>query len=200
MPKTQITLVNGDARTTEFRVWSEWMAKAAFLFDRHLSLWDDDDPFSYNETASVAFLASAAALAGHVALAECCTEKLSAAADTAKARKRKRHGRGDLWLYTEKSGWAFEFKQRLSVGVSRGNGRLKSRMAAARKCAEQVIEKVDGQPVAAMIVSLYWIENDDAATRAGEEIERFARENVAFCWRIAPPANRRPTYLLFDPL
>lgn len=200
MTRTQVTLVKGDARTTECKTWSDWLSKAALLLDRHQSVWGDDDPFAYNETASVAFLAAAGALAGHVTLAEYCTEKLSASADTGKVRKRKGHGRGDLWLHTHGRHWAFEFKQRMSVGVSRGNGRLKSLTDAARACAKQVIEENDGVPVAGLIVSLYWIEDDDAALRAAEVIERFAHENVAFCWRLAPPANRRPTYLLFDPV
>jgi hypothetical protein len=201
MPKTKVRLVKGDKRTIECRVWSDWMSQAALLLDRHQDLWGgDDDPFSYNETASVAFLAAAGALAGHVALADCCTEKLPPAADTSKARKRRRHGRGDLWVHTERRGWAFEFKQRMSVGVSRSTGRLKSQTKAARECARQVIRKVDGEPVAGLIVSLYWVEDDDAARRAADEIERFAHENVAFCWRLAPPAGRRQTYLLFDPV
>jgi hypothetical protein len=200
MTRTQVTLLNGDARTAEGRAWSKWMLKAALLVDRHQAILPDDDPFAYNETASAAFLAAAGALAGYGALAEYCTQKLPPAADKEKLCKRKGHGRGDLWLHANGRHWAFDFKQRMSVGVSRGNGRLKSSLQAARDCAGQVIEKNDGRPVAALIVSFYWIADDGASDRAAEVIERYAHENAAFCWRLAPPAGRRPTYLLFDPL
>lgn len=197
---TRVELVTGDARTTEYNVWSGWMQKAALLVDRHQNLWGDDDPFAYNETASVALLAAAASLAGHVTLAEYCTQKLEPKKDKAKARRRKRHGRGDLWLHTESRHWAFEFKQRMSVGVSRSNGRLLSLTNEARRCAEEVIEKEDGRPVAGLVVSFYWIDDDDVAKHAAVEIEKFAKNNVAFCWCLSPPDNRRPTYFLFDPL
>ena len=197
---TRVDLVTGDARTTEYNVWSGWMERAATLIDRHQDLWDDDDPFAYNETASVALLAAAGSLAGHVTLAEYCTQKLEPKKDKTKARRRKRHGRGDLWLHTDRRHWAFEFKQRMSVGVSRANGRLLSLTNQARRCAAEVIEKEDGRPVAGVVVSLYWIDDDDVAKRAADEIEEFARNNVAFCWRLSPSKNRRQTYLLFDPL
>lgn len=202
MKKTKVELIKGDTRTLEFKLWSGWLGQAAMLLDRHISKWEDDDPFSYNETASVAFLAAAGALEGHVTLAECTTEKLSTnKRDSTKVTKRKRHGRADLWLHTTKKDWAFEFKQRLNVGVSRANGRLKSQLDKARFCAKAVVEEEDGHPVAGLIVSLYFIESDETAEKASKEIEVFVNDadnDVKFCWLLTPPEGRRPTYLLFD--
>lgn len=199
MAKTKLKLIKGDARTLEFEVWSDWLKKAGKLVDRHISKWEEDDPFAYNETASVAFLAAAGSVAGHVTLAECSTEKLTVSKkDPEKVKKRRRHGRADLWLHTAKRNWAFEFKQRLSVGASRSNGRLSSWMKQARDCARQVVEEEDGRPVAGLIISLYFIEDDETSKRAAAAIEDFAQENVTFCWRLTPSEGRRSTYLLFD--
>ncbi len=200
MAQSKVAFVCGDQRTLEFEVWSDWLRTAAKLVDRHIEMSDDDDdPFAYNETASVAFLAAAGAVAGHMTLAECTTEKLIPdEADPEKIRKRKRHGRADLWLHTSKRKWAFEFKQRLSVGASRANGRLSSRMKLAENCAKQVIRKDDGEPVAGLIVSLYFVDHDETAARAAAEIERYAIENCTYCWRLTPPEGRRPTYFLFN--
>ena len=160
-------------------------------------MWDDDDPFAYNETASVSLLAAAGSLAGHVALAECTTKKLTGST-SAKAKRRERHGRADLWLHTSEKNWAFEFKQRMNVGVSRANGRLHSHLDAARKCASDVIKGPDGDPVAGLIVSLFFVDDDVKAAKAGNEIEAFAKNEVDFCWRLQPQDGMRPTYFLFD--
>ncbi|ANY21261.1 hypothetical protein A6F68_02771 [Tsuneonella dongtanensis] len=199
MAKTKLELVSGRPRTLEIEVWRDWLSHAAKLYDRHIAKWNDDDPFAYNETASVALLAAAGSLAGHVTLAECTTEKLTQSKkDPDKVKQRKRHGRADLWLHTDRRHWAFEFKQRLSVGASRADGRLKYWMTEAQRCARQVIESVDGVPVAGLIVSLYFIENDDTAERAETEIRQFAKEGQFYCWCLRPPDNRRPTFFLFS--
>lgn len=208
MVKTKVRFVCGEKESAEFRSWSKWLKKAGVLFDRYIDCVDDDDPFAYNETASVAFLASAAALAGHSALAEYSVTKIEAAkADRRKLKDRERHGRGDLWLHADGEFWAFEFKQRNSVGLSRANGRLESLFKEAENCATQVNRKREGIPVAGLIVSLFFIrdakhqtEPDRVAEAAAVEIERFARKVNLFCWKIEPPEGRRPTYLLFKAL
>lgn len=205
MPKSKLEFINGDKSGDEYPEWSNWLAKAAKLVDRHISCVDDDDPFAYNETASVALLASAAALAGHVALAEYSVTKIDAEkASSGKLKKRKRNGRGDLWLHAGGQDWAFEFKQRNSVGVSRANGRLQSLLNDAERCAKQIYQKKEGTPVAGLIVSLYFIEDvkpknakDRLAEAAAFEIERFAKEQDLLCWKITPPEGRRPTYFMF---
>lgn len=200
MQKTKAKLIVGDQRTIEFDVWSKVFAKAAKLVDRHISFWPGDDPFAYNETASVALLAAAGAMAGHMTLAECTTEKFATdEADPSKLTKRRRHGRADLWLHTARKHWAFEFKQRLSVGVSRSNGRLNSWMMQAEKCAREVIQKSDGSAVAGLIVSLYFIDEDDLAEKASLEIEKFAHSHAAYCWELSPP-HGRSTYFLLNPI
>lgn len=199
MSKTKVKLIKGDKRTLEYEVWSKWIKAAAKLFDRHISAWPEDDPLAYNETASVAFLAAAGSVAGYVTLAECKTDKLdSTEADPAKITMRKRQGRADLWLHSAKRHWAFEFKQRLGIGVSRANGRLGSWMKLAEKCALDVNESEDGKPIAGLILPLYFIEDDQRYERASTEISRFASEKVDYCWRLTPPDSRRPTYILFN--
>lgn len=196
----RLKCITGDKSSIEYDIWSEWLYSAAMLANRHVRMWKDDDPFAYNETASVSFLAAAGSVAGHVALAECSTVKLQNGA-SAKAENRERHGRADLWLHTSEKNWAFEFKQRMNIGVSRGNGRLSSHLNAARKCAQDVIEGPDGVPVAGLIVSLYFVDDDFLAKEAASEIERFAKNsesNVDFCWRLRPSKGRRQTYFLFD--
>ncbi len=208
MATTRVNFISGDKTTAEFKIWSKWLRKAGVLFDRYIDCVDEDDPFAYNETASVAFLASAAALAGHIALAEYSVTKIEAAkADRRKLRDRERHGRGDLWLHAEGQYWAFEFKQRNSVGVSRADGRLGSLFGKAVDCARQVNRKQEGTPVAGLVVSLFFIkgakdktEPDGVADAAAAEIERFGRSAELYCWKIEPPDRRRPTYLLFKVL
>ena len=196
----RLKFITGNKSTVEYDIWSEWLYSAAVLANRHVRMWGDDDPFAYNETASVSLLAAAGSFAGHVSLAECTTAKLQDGA-SAKAEKRERLGRADLWLHTNEKNWAFEFKQRMSVGVSRADGRLKSHLDAARKCAFDVIKGPDGDPVAALIVSLYFVDDEFMAKEAAAEIERFAKnkENeIDFCWKLRPRKGRRPTYFLFD--
>lgn len=198
MAKTKVKLIKGDQRTLEHEVWSKWIDTVAKLFDRHISAWPEDDPLAYNETASVAFLAAAGSVAGYVTLAECKTDKLdSTEADSAKLERRKRQGRADLWLHSTKRYWAFEFKQRLGVGVSRANGRLASWMKLAEKCALDIDDEEDGKPVAGLILPLYFIEDDEKSDRASEEIKAFASKEADYCWLISPPHQRRPTYILF---
>ena len=197
MPKTKVSFVSGKTNTIEFEMWSAWLRQAGRLVDRYIGYVDEDDPFAYNETASVALLASAASLAGYSALAEYVTKKLDVdKADPAKVAKRNRNGRGDLWLQTDKRNWAFEFKQRMNVGHSRADGRLASGLADAEKCASKTLRN-DGNPVAAFIVSMFFIEDDDVAEKASEEVRNFAIDRKVYCWELIPPEGRRPTFLIF---
>ncbi|MGN6094229.1 MAG: hypothetical protein ACTHOL_17910, partial [Luteibacter jiangsuensis] len=81
------------------------MEMAAVMAERFLRDFEDD-PFCYNETASVSLLCSAAAGADMLALAEYCVWKKS----SEDGRKSVR-GRCDLWIGNEESTWAIEFKQ-----------------------------------------------------------------------------------------
>lgn len=196
---SRVEFISGKTNTLEYTIWQDWLKKTAKLVDRHIAKWKKDDPFAYNETASVALLAAAGSMAGHVTLAECTTEKLTQSEkDPDKVKQRKRHGRADLWLHTDRRHWAFEFKQRLSVGASRANGRLQYYMTEAQRCARQVVEREDGVPVAGLIVSLYFIEDDLVAERAESELMKFAIDGSYYCWCIRPPNQRRATYFLFS--
>src|SRR5690349_242338 len=86
--KAMIECLATDERTIEARLWPRWMKAADTLVSRFAHF--DDDPFSYNETASVSLLCSAATRCGYLAFAEYATTK--------RGRKDKRergHGRCD---------------------------------------------------------------------------------------------------------
>lgn len=101
--------LSGDAGTREYRLWRKWLRHAVTIraelrdWSEQIGPDDDFDPFRYNETASVATLASAASRAGFPTLTEFCGMKLRA----------KRGGRCDLWIGDPSShrNWAIEFKQ-----------------------------------------------------------------------------------------
>ena len=78
MSEIKATYLKGNRAKTEFRTWSKWLDAAALLADRFSRQVGDDDPFAYNETASVSVLAAAAACAGFVGLAEFSTDKAAA--------------------------------------------------------------------------------------------------------------------------
>lgn len=85
--------------------WEAWLKQADKLYGRFL---DDvgDSPFLYHEVASVGFLASAAAMAGFVPLAEYEVIK--------RGRNDKRtrvDGRADLWFSSGQRSYSFECKR-----------------------------------------------------------------------------------------
>ncbi len=181
--------LRSDGRSTEARVWQEWLNEAARLAARFSQELDGDDPFAYNEAASVSLLTAAAVQAGMLALAEFAGKK-SAAHD----RRRRAHGRHDFWMLSDELGWAIEFKQLFSPVTPL---RLRSRMDQAHECARRIQPAECDRAVAGLIVSLYY---HDARTlpRAREAAEAFARE-CQFAWRIGDSAAGSPeTYLFFD--
>lgn len=86
--------LQGDDRTLETRMWGEWLSAAGKLSDDFAD-GREDDPFGYNETASVSLLCSAAATTGWVGLAEYALTKRAA-----EDRRRSAPGRCDLYLLT----------------------------------------------------------------------------------------------------
>ena len=197
----KVEYLRGDDRTREARIWNDWMTQAAFLSDRYYSGGWEDDPFAYNEAASVSHLAAAAALAGFVGLAEWST------------RKRNRldgrkigHGRSDLWLRAEKYTWSFEFKQ--IRGSSVGPKRLCSAHSDAISNAKQIHSTDANSAVASVIISLAWWEDDERA-RIRDHVEEFIHgefDRSVYAWKIVGPENvdedirRCETYLFFDVL
>lgn len=85
--------------------WDAWMTEADKLYTRFLERLGES-PFAYHEVASVGFLASAAAMAGFVPLAEYEIQKLGR-----HNKRTKVVGRADLWMNSGKRAYSFEFKR-----------------------------------------------------------------------------------------
>lgn len=102
-----VWLKEPDKRQKLFKPWDSWFKRVAKLHARFLKTAYDDDPFHYNETATVSLFASAACQGKMIALAEfVCFKKR-------KSDKREiGNGRSDLWVMCEESelSWSFEFK------------------------------------------------------------------------------------------
>lgn len=184
----------GRRNTLEYKAWSEWLDAADALTRRYCRAMEEDDPFAYNETASVSILASAAACAGYVGLADFSTRKAS--------RENRAHGpgRSDFWMEAEGRAWAFEFKQWMPVTAPRK--RLVSHMAAAERCAKTIVRSRSDGVIAGLIVPLYWIKEGKRSTsevvlqRARTNLEAFASE-CDFAWTVGGAGGARETWLLF---
>lgn len=85
--------------------WEQWLSKADNLYCRFLER-TGDSPFLYHEVASVGFLASAAAIAGFIPLAEYEIVKRGHADKRARV-----DGRADFWFASEDRAYSFEFKR-----------------------------------------------------------------------------------------
>jgi len=185
----------GHRSTLEFKAWSEWLNAADALTKRYCRAMEEDDPFAYNETASVSVLAAAAACAGHISLADFSTRKAS--------RENRAHGpgRSDFWMQAAGRSWAFEFKQWMPVTAPRK--RLVSHMSAAEACAKKIVKGQSDGVIAGLIVPLYWIEkgkrstSEDVLQRARTNLEKFAA-GCDFAWSIGGACVERETWLLFN--
>ncbi len=134
----------------EATVWSRWLA-AGEQIATDFRAWEDD-PFAYNETASVGVLAAAAVKAGLLALPEYVAKK----ADKLDRRKRV-NGRCDLWIASNRLCWAFEFKNMILGAPPRGQT-LEDRLEAAVTCASEVTATEADARVGCLIVSTFWAE------------------------------------------
>jgi hypothetical protein len=94
--------------------WDSWLRCADELYSRFL-VRTGDSPFVYHEVASVGFLASAAAMAGFVPLAE--YEVVKRGRDDKRARV---DGRADFWFSSGARAYSFEFK-RAFLAATPGN-------------------------------------------------------------------------------
>jgi hypothetical protein len=178
-----------DGRKLERREWQAWLTEAAKLavrFDQEL--WGDD-PFSYNETASVSLLCAAGSRAGNLCLAEFSTTKKAA-----HNRRKRAPGRSDFWMLGAAGrSWAFEFKQLTRGSVTMK--RLQKKMAEASRCAACIREIEADVAVAGLIVPLFYA--DPASLPAAHErLERFALECDA-AWRLEGAGDDRPEVYLF---
>ncbi|HEY0311832.1 MAG TPA: hypothetical protein VGC56_04995 [Allosphingosinicella sp.] len=185
---------SGRRNTLEYRVWSEWLEAADRLAKRYCGAIDGDDPFAYNECASVSVLAAAAACAGFVGLAEFSTAKAS------RENRGRAPGRSDFWMKAAGREWAFEFKQWLPVTAPKK--RLESRMNAAETCAKHILSGSADAAVAGLIVPLYYIVDGVRANR--EQVIERARKNLGefaktcdFAWTVGGGKKGLETWLLF---
>ena len=179
--------MKGDKRRKEFAAWGRWLRRADGLAHRFCSEMEDD-PFAYNETASVSVLAAAAARAGYLSIAE-----YGATKGWPDDRRFAVNGRCDLWLAADDEIWAFEFKQvhAFRTGI-RG---LSSALARAEVCA-RCLRKTEGRRVAGLIVSLYSLEQKGRAS-AMMKLERL-KGDVDYMWRIAGAGpSAAGTYMMF---
>jgi hypothetical protein len=154
----------------EAALWARWLNEAEEI-SAQFRTWEDD-PFGYNETASVGILAAAAFRAGLVALPEYVARKAS------KEDRRKRvDGRCDLWLATARSDWAFEFKS-MAIGVPPRAATLNARLQEAVDCAKHVTATEAAKRVGCLIVSTY----PSRGTKAGSTLrQRRIRCAYRFC-------------------
>jgi hypothetical protein len=99
-------LKSGDGRRRGLvEDWETWLSKADELYSRFLGRVGES-PFLYHEVAAVGFLASAAALAGFVPLAEYEVLKRAQGRKHAEVK-----GRADLWFSAGRRCYSFEFKR-----------------------------------------------------------------------------------------
>lgn len=107
----ELVWLKADRRTKAFKLFDQWLPSVPSQRNKFLEFDPDEDPFLYNETASVGLLAGAASQAGLIALNEYFAYKRRP------GRGRPKFiGRCDLWIAQprEHMSVAFEFKQKWS--------------------------------------------------------------------------------------
>ena len=162
-----------DKRTLEFRFWPKWMMAVEDLASDFAKV--SDDPFGYNETASVSLLCSAAARCGYLALAEYATTKRG------RDDKRERAaGRCDMYLLAENHDWEFEFKQFYPWSVPRR--RLDSWWGAAVDSARCLDGSGAERSIAGLVVNFYNLEPKHY-DRARSVLIEFATKRQ-FAWHL----------------
>jgi hypothetical protein len=180
-----IEMLTGKEHGPEFRLWSSWVATAAKMRRGWIRSAPTDDPFAYNETASLSFLACAAGRAGFLALADYCTPK-----------RHSSNGRCDFWLAAERYEWVFEFKQAAPWGTpEQSRAWVASQWQSARSAAGQLIEQAGVRSFAGLVVTSYWV---DGRTRGRHDrlVREFLEANATFAWKLSPIAPGRPTVFI----
>lgn len=116
-----------------YNIFHKWFEKISELIEKYSEI--DDNPFYYNETASVSFFASTAMMVGMLSLAEFSCQKI----DSKKLQKAKKNGRSDLWVYEEKLAehWFFEFKS-MWINKNFSDHIIKNCIDAAKKDAKEI--------------------------------------------------------------
>ncbi|WP_447753333.1 hypothetical protein [Sphingopyxis fribergensis] len=178
--------MKADARRHEATIWARWLGKVPQM-RRAFAQAIDDDPLLYNETASVGVLASAAARAGMLALAEYSATKRG----DGRGRPH-RHGRCDLWLCDPAAeiSWAFEFKQ-LFCAPSPRRGTIAAALDRACADARKVHPLEADRCFGALLISAR--EGQALAPGAIERIEAVA-SGASFACKLG--GGKLPVYLI----
>jgi hypothetical protein len=188
--------IKGDKRTKEGASWPVWMDGVNRALERYASAHADEDgtdnPFSYNETASVSVLVAGAALAGFIALADYRTIKLSGSGND-------KNGRCDLYLMANWNTWAFEFKQLFTTSSPTSEGRLKSKLEASLKAAKELKGEDHDRAFGGVIIPLSNMKDNATLARARKNIAAFcnAEEKVRYAFHFAEGDNDLETFILF---
>jgi len=166
-------------------VWGRWMTSVAELVHEFGHL--NDDPFAYNETATVSLLIGAATRIDLLALAEFVSTK--------KLKRVPITGRCDLWLCSDRRSWAFEVKQKkYRGGFHRPKtvlGWLNEACEDARKLTHHEAEKRFGL----LVISTFGVEHLDP--RFLESLDEVFTM-VDYAWQILPDSDVAcQTFLLF---
>ena len=161
--------------------WNGWLSEADALYGRFLDRIGES-PFFFHEVASTGFLASAAAMAGYVPLAEYEIIK-RARAD----RRVKVDGRADLWFATEQRAYSFELKRALLAATA---GNL---AASLREAADDIrnIPREEYHHAAGLLITRVRDAEREPVYRS------FARTDlVDLAYRMGPPGENG-AYLFF---
>lgn len=162
--------------------WNRWLRHADALYNRFFDQVNES-PFYFHEVASTGFLASAAAMAGFVPLAEYEIIKRKQA-----DRRIKVDGRADLWFSTADRAYSFELK-RARLAVTPGN--LRAGLKAASKDVA-CIQRDEYHYAAGLLIAR-------VGNTARESIyKEFAEtDEVDLAYRIGP-AGENGAYLFFN--
>jgi hypothetical protein len=190
-------LLKGDRRTRLVSDWQNWMNCAAEISER---FWNylHDNPFGYNETATVSLMAAAAGRAGFLSLAEYRMAKRR----KADLRQRDLRARVDFWMSNETDIWEFECKNLIA-----GSPNLRSirrLLENAFADATALVPDRDVLRVACVTVSC----DDWARDEWGDDESRYALEDsvlkdlkddssITHIWRISGNSAQPSTYFLF---
>ena len=188
----QITLLKGDRRTCESKLWERWLTCAGCVAQAFDEL--EDDPFAYNETASVSALAAAAAMAGMLSVAEYPVDKKDRT-----DRRKNVSGRADFWLHHEQKTWSIEFKQLMPDDEDVPSlGKIKKTFEKAVADAANLSRNEADARVGALIVSTYWFEHEEKKAKLLERLREFgANERVHFSWKVDPGGRHSGTTFFY---
>lgn len=187
MAKQLLRRLKGAKNTDEIRLWPKWLRAASRLASDWCVL--KDDPFAYNEAATVSLLTAAAVKVEMLALAEFVVTK------RAKLDRRKNvRGRCDLWICSKEVSWAFECKQKFYDGAAHKADTIVGWLDHAHNDAKHVAHRESDKRFGLLIISTYFVDEIEP-----EFIEAIldASKHADFAWALTPDSESAGiTYLL----